>query len=156
METRNFATETNYLITYSGNSRKFKDFEKLVVANDASQAIVDFYAKKFSSNYFPQEDGSILDSDSYKIYSEGSDSIEYDGGYFSAKKVTFDLYFNDSNHSNNKGWEASYDYCLEHIECYNGTNDSCFGTYKGGYVSIYCNETEETVYETKIIDSLDN
>ena len=33
---------------------------------------------------------------------------------------------------------------------YNGTNESYFADYKGGIVSIYCNETEEDVY-TEVI-----
>ena len=64
---------------------------------------------------------------------------------------TYDLHFNDSENSNNKGWSASYEYCLDYIKAYNGTNESYFEDYKGGTVSIYCNETEEEVYSETII-----
>lgn len=40
--------------------------------------------------------------------------------------------------------------CLDYIKAYNGTNESYFEDYKGGTVSIYCNETEEDVY-TEVI-----
>jgi hypothetical protein len=48
------------------------------------------------------------------------------------------------------GWKQTYDYCLSYIKMYNGTNESYFEDYKGGVVSIYCNETEEEVYSEDI------
>ncbi len=59
---------------------------------------------------------------------------------------TYDIYFNDESTSNNKGWHASLDECKEYIKTYNGTNESYFADYKGGVVTIVCNETEENVY----------
>ena len=59
---------------------------------------------------------------------------------------TYDIGFNDENDSNSKGWTESYDYCLDYIKQHNGTNESYFADYKGGIVSIVCNETKETVY----------
>ena len=59
---------------------------------------------------------------------------------------TFDVVFNNDTDSNSKGWTESYDYCLNYIKQNNGTNESYFADYKGGVVSIICNETEETVY----------
>ena len=64
---------------------------------------------------------------------------------------TYDIYFNDSENSNNKGFEMSYDYCLNYIRENNGTNHSYFADYKKGTVSIVCNETGETVFETEVI-----
>lgn len=60
---------------------------------------------------------------------------------------TYDVVFDDENDSNSKGWQESYEYCLDYIKQHNGTNESYFADYKGGVVSIVCNETEETVYE---------
>lgn len=34
---------------------------------------------------------------------------------------------------------------------HNGTNESYFADYKGGTVSIVCNETGETIYEEEVI-----
>ena len=60
---------------------------------------------------------------------------------------TYDVYFNDAMSSNNKGWESTYEYCLDWMCNFNGTSESYFADYKGGVVSIVCNETGETVYE---------
>lgn len=63
---------------------------------------------------------------------------------------TFDVHFNDSENSNNKGFEYSFEEAKSYIERYNGTNESYFGNYRDGTVSIVCNETGETVYETNV------
>ena len=60
---------------------------------------------------------------------------------------TYDVFFNSDTSSDSKGFESSYEYCLNWIESNNGTNHSYFEDYKGGIVSIVCNETGETVYE---------
>ena len=60
--------------------------------------------------------------------------------------LTFDVVFNDDNSSNRKGWHETFEYCKNYIESNNGTNNSYFADYKGGTVSIYCNETDEEVY----------
>ena len=36
--------------------------------------------------------------------------------------MTYDIYFNDANDSNNKGFLESLDFCKKYIEYYNGTN----------------------------------
>jgi hypothetical protein len=61
---------------------------------------------------------------------------------------TFDVVCNDEKNSNNKGFTASLQYCKDYIALHNGSNDSYFADYKGGIVSIVCNETDETVFET--------
>lgn len=58
----------------------------------------------------------------------------------------FDVVFNDDYDSNRKGFNESYEYCLNYIKMYNGTNESYFADYKGGTVSIVNNNTEEYVY----------
>lgn len=63
---------------------------------------------------------------------------------------TYDIHFNDSENSNNLGWQVSYDECLDYIKRHNGTDESYFADYKGGVVSIYCNETKEEVYQEPI------
>jgi len=63
---------------------------------------------------------------------------------------TFDIFFNDDNNSNNKGFAISLEDAKNYIKSNNGTNESYFADYKGGTVSIVCNETEETVFETEI------
>ena len=44
---------------------------------------------------------------------------------------TYDVVFNDDCHSNSKGWKETLDY-------------------KGGVVSIVCNETDETVFDEPV------
>lgn len=63
---------------------------------------------------------------------------------------TYDVHFNDANDSNNKGFKESFEYCKDYIESYNGTNESYFADYKGGIVSIVCNETGEEVYSEEV------
>ena len=62
----------------------------------------------------------------------------------------FDVVFNDDCDSNCKGFNESYESCLEYIKTYNGTNESYFSDYKGGVVSIVNNDTEEYVYSENI------
>lgn len=59
---------------------------------------------------------------------------------------TYDVVFNDENDSNSKGFKSSLEECKKYIELNNGSNDSYFADYKGGIVSVVCNETGEEVY----------
>jgi len=63
---------------------------------------------------------------------------------------TYDIVFNNSEHSNNKGFKESLDYCKNYIAQNNGTNNSYFAEYKGGTVSIICNDTQETIFEIEV------
>ena len=65
-------------------------------------------------------------------------------------KKTYDVCFDNDNSSNNEGWHETYEYCKNYIEMYNGTNEDYFKDYKGGIVSIYCNETDEEVYSERV------
>ena len=88
----------------------------------------------------------ISDSDMNKI--ENNKDFEYYD--FVITNCTYDVHFDDENNSNCKGWAISLSECKDYIDAYNGTNESYFEDYKGGTVSIYCNELAETVYETEI------
>ena len=63
---------------------------------------------------------------------------------------TYDVHFNDDQDSNNKGFEYTLEEAKDYIQAYNGTNESYFEDYKGGTVSVVCNETGETVYEEEV------
>ena len=65
-------------------------------------------------------------------------------------KKTYDVQFDSETSSNNKGFKESLKYCKDYIKMHNGSNDSYFADYKGGTVSVICNETEATVYSTSI------
>lgn len=71
--------------------------------------------------------------------------------FFEEEKLTYDIHFNDSENSNSKGFNKSEEECMDYIETYNKTNHSYFGDYKGGIVSIVCNQTGETVFETEVL-----
>ena len=66
------------------------------------------------------------------------------------KKKTYDVVFNNETSSNAKGFKTEARYCRLYIIENNGTNESYFADYKGGTVSVVCNETGVKVYETKI------
>lgn len=63
---------------------------------------------------------------------------------------TYDVVFNGETSSDSKGFESSIEECRQYIDFYNGTNESYFADYKGGIVSIVCNETGEEIYQTEI------
>jgi len=62
-------------------------------------------------------------------------------------KKTYDVVFNDDENSNSKGFAIDLDSAIAYIQANNGSNYSYFADYKGGTVSVVCNETGETVYE---------
>ena len=63
---------------------------------------------------------------------------------------TYYVQFSDYDKIKSKGWSMPYDYCKSYIEYNNSTNNSDFADYKGGTVSIVCNETGEVVYHEEI------
>jgi len=64
---------------------------------------------------------------------------------------TFNVTFNDSENSNDMGFKKKlYLYCRKYIENNNGTDHQYFKDYKGGLVSIICNETGENVFEVEV------
>lgn len=75
-----------YTVSYSGNASRFKNFSHEVNAESHRKAVEDVYSKVMNENYFPQSDGSIKDSDGHTIADDGDDTIEYDGGFFSAEE----------------------------------------------------------------------
>lgn len=66
--------------------------------------------------------------------------------------LTYDVVFNDENDSNSKGFKSSIEDCMKYIKANNDTSNpySYFADYKGGVVSVVCNETGETVYSEEI------
>lgn len=66
------------------------------------------------------------------------------------KHLTYDVVFNNENDSNSKGFKSSIEDCKKYIELNNGSNDSYFADYKGGIVSVVCNETGEEVYSEEV------
>lgn len=63
---------------------------------------------------------------------------------------TYNIHFNDSENSNDKGFSLTLEEAKLYIAHNNGTNESYFADYKGGEVSIVCNETGETVFSETV------
>jgi len=76
-----------YKVTYSGNASRFRNFESEVNANSEREAVEKVYQQVMDENYFPQEDGSILDCDGNEVATANDTVIEYDGGCFSAEII---------------------------------------------------------------------
>lgn len=79
-----------YIVYYNGNNWNFRNFEHIISAYSARIAVEDTYALYLDEDYFPQEDGSILNCDGYEIADAESDTIEYDGGEFYAEEYEYD------------------------------------------------------------------
>lgn len=66
--------------------------------------------------------------------------------------LTYDVVFDDDTDTNGKGFAESFDYCKHWIESEMRSirPDDYFRSYKGGSVSIWCNELEMYVYSIDI------
>ena len=65
-------------------------------------------------------------------------------------RKTYDVVFNDDTSSNSKGFHESLQYCKDYIAANNGTDRSYFVDYRGGTVSVICNETGEDMYDEEV------
>lgn len=63
---------------------------------------------------------------------------------------SYDVVFYDDENSNSKGFTIDLYSAIAYIQANNGSNFSYFADYKGGTVSIVCNETGETVYQEDV------
>ena len=67
-----------------------------------------------------------------------------------AMNNTYDVHFNDESDSNNKGFKISLQDAISYVDSNNGSNNSYFADYKGGTVSVVCNETGFIAYEAQV------
>lgn len=77
-----------YKVTYAGNSSRFKKFTSEVNANSEREAVEKVFERVMPENYFPQDDGSVLDCDGHEVAAPTDNYIEYDGGCFEAEIVS--------------------------------------------------------------------
>lgn len=63
---------------------------------------------------------------------------------------TYDIHFNDSENGNCKGFKMQLKEAVDYV-IYSAKEDSYYNDYKGGVISIVCNETGETIHEEEII-----
>jgi hypothetical protein len=66
------------------------------------------------------------------------------------KQLTYDVQFDSNDNSECKGFTSSLQECKDYIAQHNGTDKSHFADYKGGTVSVVCNETDEIVYSETV------
>ena len=76
-----------YKVTYSGNANRFRKFSVEVYATSEREAVETVFQQVMDENYFPQEDGSILDCDGHELATVTDDTIDYDGGCFYAEEI---------------------------------------------------------------------
>jgi hypothetical protein len=80
-----------YLVKYFGNATKYQDLHQTIAAYSKREAVEKFYEAMQNENYFPEDEfvygGRVRDCDGNVIAEAGSESIEYDGGYFYAEPV---------------------------------------------------------------------
>lgn len=67
--------------------------------------------------------------------------------------LNYNVVFNEGNNSNSKYFNADFEYCKNWISKHNGTSYSYFEYYNSGTVSIVNKETQEVVFETKILNT---
>lgn len=76
-----------YRISYSGVNSKFKGIDVEINAHNGKQAVRILYALYCGQNCFPQDNGSIKDSDGVVIAEPNDNYIKFDGGYFEAHEL---------------------------------------------------------------------
>lgn len=79
-----------YLITYSGNASIADHLETMhyiETADTAREAVEQWYAVREDLNYYPQEDGSIKDSNGDTIAEADDERIKFDAGHFEALPI---------------------------------------------------------------------
>ena len=82
---------TLYAVMYFGNAKRFQDLNYEIEAFTKREAVEKVYYKMCNADYYPEDEftwgGLIRDCDGNVIAEAGSESIEYDGGYFYAEPV---------------------------------------------------------------------
>lgn len=76
-----------YIVTYTGNSSRFKGLAQPVKAKSPRLATEHIYSLYLDGQYFPQDDESILDAQGNLVASPTDDKMEFDGGYFVAQEI---------------------------------------------------------------------
>ena len=113
-------------------------FVEWVVLN--SQNDPDFFRFAFQEDFEKDFDSSMSDAQQEE-WSEFVSSLE---------ELSYDIQFNDETDSNNKGFSISMSEAKNWIEANKSDETTYFGDYKGGTVSIICNETGSVIFEENI------
>lgn len=79
--------EGEYLVSYTGNSKRLKDLAHKVWATSERDAVEQTFSLFCEQDYFPHPNGQIFDCEGNVICEAGWDYIRYDGGIFKAERV---------------------------------------------------------------------
>lgn len=63
--------------------------------------------------------------------------------------MTYDIYFHNSENSNNKGFRMTWSEVIRYIRTAD-RSESYWADYIGGIFQIVCNETQEVIFESQI------
>lgn len=81
-----------FQITYSGVNSHLKlalrNNPQEVYANNAREAVEQYYSTFHSDDYFPDDNGLIRDADGDLICAKNDNEIWFDGGYISAIEIS--------------------------------------------------------------------
>jgi hypothetical protein len=140
----------------TGALNEFKNFYGNVeIDSDASQEAYDLLEDELDDDMknSPELWAGEFEIDGKRYAVAGDGALTSDGEYVIAEitdEKTYDIVFNDDTSSNCKGFHESLQYCKDYIAANNGTDRSYFKDYRGGVVSIICNDTQETIYNETV------
>jgi hypothetical protein len=86
----NDAKKSLYKVIYTGSVERYKNRFSIELATDERDAVRQSYARVHDLDYFPQDDGTVLDCDGNIIMDQDDESIYYDGGYYIAERLEQD------------------------------------------------------------------
>lgn len=119
------------------------------LAFDAGSKGTKYIVNKVDTTQFQEEAMMFDTAEEAKAYNDENGWICFVMPY-EEEVLTYDVFFDSDTDSNNLGFKSTLEYCENYIKANNGTNNSYFADYKGGIVSIRCNENEVTVFETEV------
>jgi hypothetical protein len=76
-----------YKVFYSGTVERHKGITEEAKANSRREAVEKVYRIFFDTDYFPQDDGSILNDAGNVIATATDETIEMDGGFLIAEEI---------------------------------------------------------------------
>lgn len=146
-------TTTNYRVTLIRSERATLR-EKLEYPAITEVVITSPSYIEAKALYDQLNTGSEIDKELHAFNESEGFNVLIESTYIQSELNTFDVYFDDDNNSNCKGFYNSFEECYDYIKNNNGTNNSYFEDYKGGIVSIVCNNNSITVYQTEVLKQL--
>jgi hypothetical protein len=86
----NDAKKSLYKVIYTGSVERYKNKFSIELATSERDAVRQSYARVHDRDYFPQDDGTVLDCDGNIIQNKTEDTIHYDGGYYIAFEIQYE------------------------------------------------------------------